>query len=267
MAKRSPASRSKRASTQPAAAKADPVPKTPARPDAPADPALKRRAATIYQRLHKLYPDARCALDHQNPYQLLVATILSAQCTDKRVNMVTPALFRAYPDPQALAGSEPAALEKLIQSTGFYRNKARNLKEAARKIVQDHHGRVPRTMEELTALPGVARKTANVVLGNAFDTHVGVVVDTHVARLARRLGLTTHTDPAKIERDLMALFPRKRWTLLAHLLITHGRNTCTARNPDCEHCILNSLCPKFGVTTKQSTPAAKAGNAGKTTAG
>ena len=216
------------------------------------DPKSKQRAAKIYRRLKRQYPDAQCALEHENAYQLLVATILSAQCTDKRVNMVTPELFRCYPDARRLAAADPTHLESLIQSTGFYRSKAKNLRAAAEKIVNDHGGQVPATMEALIQLPGVARKTANVVLGNAFDTHVGVVVDTHIGRLSRRLGLTGHTDPNKVERDLMALFPRRQWTMLAHLLIAHGRAVCTARSPDCGSCCLADLCPKVGVPDKQS---------------
>lgn len=208
---------------------------------------LKRRAAKIYRELEKLYPDARCALDHKNPFQLLVATILSAQCTDVRVNMVTPALFKAYPTPKKMAEAKIEDLEELIRTTGFFRNKAKNIKGAALAIVQDHGGKVPDTMEDLLKLPGVARKTANVVLGNAYGKNEGVVVDTHVARLSHRLGWTKHKDPKKIEQDLMALFPRKNWTMLSHLLIHHGRGPCKARNPDCEGCGIRSLCPRIGV--------------------
>jgi endonuclease-3 len=178
---------------------------------------------------------------------LLVATILSAQCTDARVNLVTPALFARYPGPRDLAQASPADVEALIRSTGFYRNKARHLLGAARRIVDRHAGEVPRSLEELVELPGVARKTANVVLGNALGVEAGVVVDTHIGRLSRRLGLSAHNDPVKVERDLMALFPRERWTLLAHLLISHGRSVCTARNPRCDSCPLRDLCPRVGV--------------------
>jgi len=208
-----------------------------------ADPQLKRRAGTILRRLKKAYPDAHCALEHADPYQLLVATILSAQCTDARVNMVTPALFARYPDPDTLAAAAQAELEDLIRSTGFFRNKARNLIAMARAVVGDHEGVVPDTMDDLQALPGVGRKTANVVLGNAFGKNVGIVVDTHVGRLARLLGLTSNTDPVKVERDLMPLFPRKDWALLAHLLISHGRAVCVARRPACERCVLADRCP------------------------
>lgn len=206
-----------------------------------------RRAERIYDKLEQAYPDARCALIHNDPWELLVATILSAQCTDARVNMVTPDLFKAYPTVQAMSEAKLADLEKLVKSTGFYRNKAKNIKASAIAVVQDHDGKVPDTMDELLALPGVARKTANVVLGNAYDKNVGVVVDTHVGRLSQRIGLTEHQDPKKIELDLMALFPRKTWTDLSHLLISHGRAICDARKPKCDQCILKRSCPKVGV--------------------
>ncbi len=211
------------------------------------DAAERRRAQRIYKKLAETYPDARCALDHRDAWQLLVATILSAQCTDVRVNMVTPALFKAYPDPAALARARPADVEKLVRTTGFYRNKARSIIGAAQAIVDEHGGQVPATMDELLALPGVARKTANVVLGNAFGKNEGVVVDTHVARLSYRLGFTEHTDPKKIELDLMARFPRKNWAMLAHLLIWHGRAICKARSPLCPSCPVSRSCPKVGV--------------------
>jgi endonuclease-3 len=206
------------------------------------------RGADIYRRLLRLYPDATCALHHRSPFELLVATILSAQCTDVRVNQVTPALFERYPGPREFAAAKLPEVEQAVRSTGFYHNKAGAITGAGRMIVEKFGGRVPETMEELLELPGVARKTANVVLGNAFGQNVGVVVDTHVSRLAQRLGLTRQKDPAKIERDLMALFPRQRWTMLAHLLIFHGRQVCTARRPACEQCILSELCPKVGVS-------------------
>lgn len=209
--------------------------------------ALKRRAGRIYRKLLKQYPDAHCALEHRDPFELLVATILSAQCTDKRVNMVTPALFKAFPDAAAMARARPVQLEKLIRTTGFYRNKAKSLKGTAEAIHSRFCGQVPATMPQLLELPGVARKTANVVLGNAHGKNEGVVVDTHVGRLSRRMGLTTHTDPKKVETDLMPLFPRRNWTLLAHLLIHHGRRICSARKPDCEQCPLATDCPKAGV--------------------
>ncbi len=210
--------------------------------------ATPRHAKKIYRELLKQYAQAHCALDHKNPYELLIATILSAQCTDVRVNMVTPGLFRQYPTPAAMADARLSDVEEAVRTTGFYRNKAKNIQGASRIIEDQHRGQVPRTMEELTRLPGVARKTANVVLGNAFDTNVGVVVDTHVSRLSRRLGLTKHTDPKKIEQDLMTLIPRDQWTMLAHLLIHHGRAICNARKPQCDGCSLAKLCPQIGVS-------------------
>ncbi|HEU5358649.1 MAG TPA: endonuclease III [Gemmatimonadales bacterium] len=201
----------------------------------------------MFSLLHRAYPDAHCALDHRNAYQLLAATILSAQCTDVRVNLVTPELFRAYPTPSALAGARQDDVERLIRSTGFFRNKAKNLIAMAQALVAEHGGRVPRTMAELHALPGVGRKTANVVLGNAFAINDGVVVDTHVGRLARLLGLTRHADPVKVERDLMDHFPRAQWTLLSHLLISHGRAVCIARRPRCGECVLAAICPSAQV--------------------
>lgn len=211
------------------------------------DPALKRRARRVYQKLDELYPDAHCALIHDGPFQLLIATILSAQCTDVRVNIVTPPLFKAYPTPEKMAEAKIKHLEDLVKTTGFFRNKAKNIKGAAMAIVQDHGGAVPDTMEELLKLPGVARKTANVVLGNAFGKNIGVVVDTHVGRLSVRLGWTEATDPKKVERDLMAVFPAKNWTMLSHLLIYHGRGPCKARNPKCDECALLKSCPRVGV--------------------
>jgi endonuclease III len=207
----------------------------------------KARAAEYYRRLSAMYPDAHCALVHEDPYQLLVATILSAQCTDKRVNMVTPELFRKYPDATALANASPEELENEIRSTGFFRNKTKSLLGMARAAVERHGGDVPDTMEELTKLPGVGRKTANVVLGNAFNRNVGIVVDTHVTRLSNRLGLTRETDAVKIEEDLMPLFPPEQWTMVSHLLIEHGRQICIARTPRCEVCPLNDICPSSRV--------------------
>ncbi|MEX0653191.1 MAG: endonuclease III [Phycisphaeraceae bacterium] len=225
-----------------------PRPRTNPHPAEPVvSPAEKRRAGRVYRTLVRTYPDATCALLHRNPFELLIATILSAQCTDVRVNLTTPALFAKYPTPADLAAAKPADLEKLIRSTGFYRNKAKSIRGAAQAIVDHHHGEVPDTMDELLKLPGVARKTANVVLGNAFNKNVGVVVDTHVARLAKRLGFTTHTDVKKIERDLMARFPKKNWALLAHLLIFHGRAICKARRAECDRCPLLKDCPQVGV--------------------
>ncbi|MGH7625163.1 MAG: endonuclease III [Gemmatimonadaceae bacterium] len=204
-------------------------------------------AAEIYGRLTAAYPDPRTALHHRNPYELLVATILSAQCTDVRVNIVTPALFARYPSPAELADATVSEVEQLIDTVSFFHNKARHLVAMARVLVDEHGGQVPRTMEELTRLTGVGRKTANVVLGNAFDVNEGIVVDTHVARVSSRLGLTTATDPVKIERDLIPLFPVEQWTPLAHLFIEHGRSICIARTPRCAACLLSDICPSSRV--------------------
>jgi endonuclease-3 len=201
------------------------------------------RIGELIQRLHQAYPNAHCALDHRNAFELLVATILSAQCTDERVNKVTPILFAKYPTPQAMAAAERTDLEEVVRSTGFFRNKAKNIQEAARRIVTVYGGEVPAKMEDLLTLAGVARKTANVVLGNVYGIADGVVVDTHVKRLSNRLGLTQHEEPEKIERDLMALVPQQEWVLFAHLLIDHGRQVCDARKPECAVCTLNQLCP------------------------
>ncbi|MGH8093546.1 MAG: endonuclease III [Chthoniobacterales bacterium] len=201
------------------------------------------RAKKLIKALPKVYPDAHCELDFKTPLQLLIATILSAQCTDKRVNLVTPALFARYRSAADFAKAKPAELEKAIQSTGFFRNKAKSIRAATAAIVRDHGGKVPRTMAELRALPGVGRKTANVVLGNAFAINEGIVVDTHVARLSQRLRLTKQTDPEKIERDLMKLVPRENWTDWSHWLIWHGRRRCFARKPDCQQCEVLQLCP------------------------
>jgi endonuclease-3 len=205
----------------------------------------ERRAkiAVILPKLKKMYPQAKCSLDYKNPFQLIIATILSAQCTDERVNKVTPDLFRKYPSPKTLAAAEQGELEKDIQSTGFFRNKAKSLRGMAAGIVEKHQGQVPQTMEELTHLPGVGRKTANVVLGNAFNIADGVVVDTHVARVSARLALTRQADPVKIEQDLMQIVPRQDWTLFSHLLIFHGREICIARKPKCSICPLLPHCP------------------------
>jgi endonuclease-3 len=200
-------------------------------------------AALVFDRLRALYPDAHCELDFASPYQLLVATILSAQCTDKRVNMVTPGLFARYPDARALAGAKADDIEAIIRSTGFFRAKTKSLIGMAGAVTDGHGGAIPATMEQLVTLPGVGRKTANVVLGNAFQRDEGVVVDTHVARVGARLGLFRDTDPVKIEAELMALYPRDRWTMLSHLLIWHGRRICDARRPKCELCVLNDRCP------------------------
>jgi endonuclease-3 len=207
----------------------------------------KERAAEILRRLDREYPEARTALDFEGPYQLLVATILSAQCTDERVNMVTPALFRGFPTAAALAGAKTATVENLIRPTGFFRNKTKSLLGMANAVVDRHGGEIPDTMEELVELPGVGRKTANVVLGNAFDKDEGVVVDTHVGRLSRRLALTREDDPVRVEKDLMKLFARESWTGLAHVLIFHGRAVCKAPRPRCAECVLADICPSSTV--------------------
>jgi endonuclease-3 len=209
--------------------------------------ATRERALKIIARLRRAYPDVKCSLDYESPFQLLAATVLSAQCTDERVNKVTPALFAKYPDAARMAKAKLADVERLVQSTGFYKNKARALVESAKIIVEKHGGEVPRTMEELTHLRGIGRKTANVILGNAFGLAEGVVVDTHVKRLTHRMGFTKHRDPVKVERDLIDLLPREEWTDFSHLMIFHGRARCTARKPDCAHCEVRDLCPKIGV--------------------
>ncbi|HXG57875.1 MAG TPA: endonuclease III [Thermoanaerobaculia bacterium] len=201
------------------------------------------RAAEIVAALRRMYPKARVSLDFTTPFQLLIATMLSAQSTDARVNMVTKDLFRKYPDPQSFARASQAEMERAVRQTGFFRNKAKAVIAASKAIVERHGGRVPSTMEELTALPGVGRKTANVVLANAFGKAAGIVVDTHVARVAARLGLTSHSDPEKIEQDLMKLIPQKEWIRFSHRLIEHGRKICVARRPRCGECGLNELCP------------------------
>jgi endonuclease-3 len=201
------------------------------------------RALEILSNLKRLYPEATCSLNYQTPVQLLVAVILSAQCTDERVNKVTPALFARFPDAKSLAFAEREELETLIHSTGFYRNKAKNIQGACQKILKDFQGEVPKTMEELLTLPGVARKTANVVLAHAYGIIEGVTVDTHVKRLSNRLGLTTNNDPVKIERDLMALLPQPDWETFSISIIYHGRAVCKARNPACFSCQLATLCP------------------------
>lgn len=212
--------------------------------------ALASYADVVWERLHALYPDAHCELDFRSPWELLVATILSAQCTDKRVNMVTPTLFARYPGPSEMALARPEDVEEIIKSTGFFRAKTKALIGVANALTDRHGGRVPSTMEALVVLPGVGRKTANVVLGNAFDINDGVVVDTHVGRVTVRLGLTNETDPVKVERDLMGLFARERWTLLSHLFIWHGRRICIARKPRCAECPLFDVCPSSLVRPK-----------------
>jgi endonuclease-3 len=209
--------------------------------------ARRERAGRIFRLLQQEYPEAETALTHSNPFELAVATILSAQCTDERVNKVTPELFRRYPDAQALAAAPLEALEEVIHSTGFFRSKARNLVGMARALLEDHGGELPRTLAELTKLPGIGRKTGNVILGNAFGIDEGVVVDTHVKRLSGRMGFTRETSPEKVERDLMEVFPRERWTLLAHLMIFHGRERCPARKPRCGECVVAHLCPSSTV--------------------
>jgi endonuclease III len=211
------------------------------------------RAKKIIAVLDRTYPGAHCELDHADPLQLLVATTLSAQCTDKRVNLVTVELFQKYRSATDYANASLSELEQAVKSTGFFRNKAKNIQACCRKLVERHDGKVPRTMAELTQLDGVGRKTANVVLGNAFDINVGVVVDTHVARLSQRLGLTKQQTPEKIERDLMVLVPQKQWALFSHWLIWHGRRRCAARRPDCLNCEIKKLCPRIGVKIAGTT--------------
>jgi endonuclease-3 len=210
-------------------------------------PDKKDRADEIIKRLKKEYPDAHCALNHNSAFELLIATILSAQCTDERVNIVTANLFRKYRQPQDYLNVVQEELERDIHSTGFFRNKAKNIQAACEKIVEVFGGEVPQTMEELLTLNGVARKTANVVMGNAFGIASGVVVDTHVSRLSQRLGLTAETVPEKIEKDLQELVPEKNWIMFPHWLISHGRKICQARKPKCSECVLNDICPKIGV--------------------
>ena len=207
----------------------------------------KRQVSGILAGLKKAYPEAECALRHADPLQLLIATILSAQCTDKRVNLVTPELFRKYPSAEAFARASLPTLERMIHSTGFFRNKAKNIREACRRLVRHHNGQVPRSMEELLRLAGVARKTANVVLGTAYGVASGVVVDTHVFRISRRLGLTRARTPEKVEQDLMAAIPAGEWINFSHRLIHHGRRICSARNPQCSLCPLEPHCRKVGV--------------------
>jgi endonuclease-3 len=204
----------------------------------------------IIGRLKREYPDAHCALHHANAFELLIATILSAQCTDERVNIVTADLFRKYRVPQDYIDVLPEELERDIHSTGFFRNKAKNIQAACQKIVELYKGEIPQTMDELLVLNGVARKTANVVLGNAFGIASGVVVDTHVARLSQRLALTEHEAPEKIEKDLQQLVPQKDWVMFPHWLISHGRKICQARKPKCEECVLNDICPTGQLTIK-----------------
>jgi endonuclease-3 len=208
---------------------------------------LGSHAVEVFARLIKTHPDAHCELDHETPLQLLIATILSAQCTDKRVNTVTPLVFRTYPTAQSLADANPEQLEEIIKSTGFFRNKTKSLIALGKALVERHGGEVPDSMALLVKLPGVGRKTANVILGNAFSKNEGVVVDTHVGRLSARLGLTRQTDPVKIEQELMPLFPQEEWAMVAHVLIFHGRRVCFARSPQCEKCTLSEICPSSAI--------------------
>lgn len=207
----------------------------------------KQHALRVARQLAEMYPDAQCSLRFRSPWQLLVATILSAQCTDERVNMVTPGLFKKYKSPASFAAADPDELAADIRSTGFFRSKAKNIQGAARAVVDEHGGKVPRDLDALVKLPGVGRKTANVVLGTAYGVAVGVVVDTHVTRLSRRLGLTKQADPVKIERDLMARLPESEWIDISHRLIQHGRRICTARKPRCPECPLLDICPQVGI--------------------
>ena len=220
-------------------------------------PALKSRLEEIVARLAETYPDAECALHHRSPWELVVATILSAQCTDERVNKVTPELFARFPTPAAFAAVEREAIEPLVQSTGFFRNKAKSIHGAATRLVETFNSRVPETMDELLTLPGVARKTANVVLGTSFGKAFGVVVDTHVFRLSHRLGLAQAKSPTQVEQQLMELLPTAQWISWSHRLIHHGRQVCRARKPECERCVLEPLCPQLGVDPPKSEPPIK----------
>lgn len=208
---------------------------------------LKSLATKVVEHLAADYPDVTCALENESAFELLIATILSAQCTDERVNMVTPELFRRWPTPEKMAAAPIDQLEKVIHSTGFYRNKAKNIKACSRELADKHHGEVPRDIDAMVNLPGVGRKTANVVLGTCYGIATGVVVDTHVTRISNRLGLTKHTDAVKIERDLMELVPQNEWVDFAHRMIHHGRQICVARKPKCEICSMRGFCPKIGV--------------------
>jgi len=215
----------------------------------------QRRTAEIIKRLKKAYPDAHCALNHSSAFELLIATILSAQCTDERVNIVTADLFRKYRGPEDYLKVDQTELEKDIHSTGFFRNKSKNIQGACRRLIDEFGGAIPQTMDEILTLPGVARKTANVVLGNAFGIASGVVVDTHVARLSQRLGLTTNENAEKIENDLFQLVPKRNWIMFPHWLITHGRQICTARKPKCRQCVLANICPSYKIFTETGVAA------------
>ena len=217
----------------------------------PGSKSTPQHAAEVAAGLAKEYADAECALLHKNAFELLIATILSAQCTDQRVNLVTPELFRKWPTPEAMSQAKVADLEKTIQSTGFFRNKAKNILGCCQKLVEEHRGEVPQNLDELVKLPGIGRKTANVVLGTAFGFPSGVVVDTHVTRLCYRLGLTKHTNAVKIEQDLIKLLPEEEWINFSHRLIHHGRRICNARKPLCGKCVLLAICPRIGVEEKE----------------
>lgn len=210
---------------------------------------IKARTTEIIKRFRKMYPDAHCALNHTNPFELMVATILSAQCTDERVNIVTADLFRKYRSPEDFVAVPQSELERDIHSTGFFRNKAKNIKAASKRLIEVYGGEIPREMDEILTLGGVARKTANVVLGNAFGIASGVVVDTHVMRLSQRLGLTENKTPEKIEKDLQELVPKKHWVMFPHWMIYHGRQVCNARKPKCHECKLADICPSFPITS------------------
>ena len=215
----------------------------PASTELTASSSAEAKMPELLRLLHQAYPGAQCELDFETPLELLVATVLSAQCTDQRVNQVTPELFKTYPSAQAYAEADIEELEEAIRSTGFYRNKAKNVQNACRRLIEEYDGQVPKTMDELVTLPGVARKTANVVLGNAYQVAEGIAVDTHVKRLSNRLALTTESTPEKIERDLMKITPREEWIDVSHLLILHGRRVCSARKPNCAECVISHLCP------------------------
>ena len=222
-------------------------------------PDLKARAAEVNSRLRQAYPDAKIELDFNNAFELLIATILAAQSTDARVNIVTKSLFRKYPDARAFANADLVEMETAVKQTGFFRNKAKAVINCSKALVERHGGEVPRTMEELVELPGVGRKTANVILGNAHGIDAGVIVDTHVTRLSGRLGFTKHADPVDIEQDLMKLVPRDEWTRFANRLILHGRRVCIARKPDCPNCVLNDICPSAELTAGPQSPASTRG--------
>ena len=217
----------------------------------------KARAAEVHRRLREQYPDARVELDFNNAFELLIATILAAQSTDQRVNIVTKSLFRKYPDPHAFANADQTEMETAVKQTGFFRNKAKAVINCSKALVERHGGEVPRTMEELVELPGVGRKTANVILGNAYGINAGVIVDTHVTRLSGRLGFTKRADPVEIERDLMKIVPRDEWTKFANHLILHGRRVCIARKPDCPNCVVNDICPSSQLTPREDAGSAE----------